>query len=151
MAEMESETVILHEVGEARAGRLLGPDWRDMLAGFKSKRTEVFARAIKDNLADCLSTLPALLDMQARCSLHFYFAEFDGLRKSLFPALVEGYRAWRETGNEQALRSAVRSGQQHWLDAAQQLIKQYRQDPQDAEKNILARIPADLAHSFCTL
>jgi hypothetical protein len=58
---------------------------------------------------------------------------------------------WRETGNEQALRNAVQTGQQHWLDAARQLLKQYRQDPQDAEKNILAQIPADLAHTFCTL
>ncbi|MGA7179649.1 MAG: Sfum_1244 family protein [Thiobacillaceae bacterium] len=151
MAEMESETVILHEVGEARAGRELGLEWRSMIASFNGKRAEVFARAIKDNLADCLSTLPALMDMQAKCSLHFYFAEFDGLRKSLFPALAEGYHVWRETGNDQSLREAVKSGQQHWLKTAQQLVATYARDPQNAEKNILAQIPADLGHTLCTL
>lgn len=151
MTEMESESVILHEVGEARSSRLLGQGWRDMLAGLASKRAEVFARAVKDNLADCLSTLPALLDRQAKCSLHFYFAEFDGLRKSLFPALVEGYQTWRETGDHQSLREAVMIGQQHWLKIAQQLIKTYQSDPLNAEKNILAQLPADLGHTFCTL
>ncbi|NDU91289.1 MAG: hypothetical protein G3I10_01505 [Ferrovum sp.] len=130
MVEKESETAILHEIGEVCAGRELGQDWRDMLASFNRKRSEIFARAIKDNLADCMSTLPALLDMQSKCSLHFYFAEFDGLRRSLFPALVEGYQIWRETGDDQSLRQAVSTGQHHWLKTAQQLVESYRHDAQ---------------------
>ncbi len=151
MSEAEGEAVILHEVGEALAGRQLGREWRNMLASLSSKRAEVFARAIKDNLADCVSTLPALMDMQAKCSLHFFFAEFDGLRKSLFPSLVEGYRTWRETGSDQSMRDTVSLGQQHWLSVANQLVALYQRDPQNSEKDMLGLLPADLGQIFCTL
>jgi hypothetical protein len=151
MAEMESETVILHEVGEAMASLQLGEGWREMLTSLNSKRAEAFARAIKDNLADCVSTLPALLDMQSRCSLHFYFAEFDGLRKSLFPALAEAYIKWRETGSDRALRDVVKTGRQHWLGTAQKLVELHQHDPQNSESNILKQIPADMGNTFCTL
>jgi hypothetical protein len=61
MTEGEIETLILHEEGELAAGRLLGGAWADKLAGLGGKRAEIFARAVKDNLADCLVTLPGLL------------------------------------------------------------------------------------------
>ncbi|MCK7491236.1 MAG: hypothetical protein MZW92_05605 [Comamonadaceae bacterium] len=89
MTDAESEAVILHEVGEGLAERLLGRDWKDMISSFTRKRLEILARAVRDNLADCLSTLPGLIERDAQCSLHFYFANFEGMRRTLFPRLVE--------------------------------------------------------------
>ncbi len=86
--------MILHEIGEGLAERLLGRDWKDMIASFTRKRPEILARAVRDNLADCLSTLPGLIERDAQCSLHFYFANFEGMRRTLFPRLVESYRRW---------------------------------------------------------
>lgn len=147
MTEAESETVILHEVGEARADRLLGPLWRQMLGSFGHKHAEMLARSVRDNLADCLSTLPALVENQAWCSLHYYMAEFDGLRQVLFPRLTEAYRQWRESGNTAALTDAIARGGEHWLKQAELLLEIYRTDPATAE----ARVQALLKPNPCPL
>jgi hypothetical protein len=122
MVAAETETLILHELGEARAGGLLGERWGEMLAELSERRTELLLRAVRDNLADCLSTLPALLEREARASIHFYFSQFDGLRRELFPALVAAYRDWRESGAASALRQAVERGAAHWASVARELL-----------------------------
>lgn len=122
MVAAETETLILHELGEARAGSLLGERWDEMLAGLSERRAELLARAVRDNLADCLSTLPGLLEREARASIHFYFSQFDGLRRELFPALATAYREWRESGAAGALRPAIERGVEHWSSVARQLL-----------------------------
>ncbi len=136
MAEHESETLILHERGEARAEPLLGQGWRDMLASFADRRAELVARAVRDHLADCLVTLPELLEGGDGCSIHFYFANFDGLRRQLFPRLVQGYHAWRATDDDDGLRAAVAAGGAHWQDAAQGFVAAWRSAPPEAERTI---------------
>ena len=138
MTEAQSETVILHEIGEAHADRLLGADWQAMIGNFTQKHPELLARSIRDNLADCLSTLPALLKNRAWGSLHYYMAEFDGLRLVLFPALSQAYKTWRETGDTEALEKTIARGQTHWLKQAELLLEIYRNDPQNAEEEIQA-------------
>jgi hypothetical protein len=122
IVEAETETVILHELGEARAASLLGPAWEEMLAGLDDRRAELVARAVRDNLADCLTTLPALLERDARASIHFWFAHFEGLRRELFPALAAAYRDWSERGAAMALAHAVAAGASHWERIARRLL-----------------------------
>ncbi len=129
MAAAEGETLILHEIGEGLAEPLLGPAWREMLGGLPERRAELLARAVRDNLADCLSTLPALLERGASPSLHFYFANFEGLRRGLFPRLWSAYSAWRRTGDDADLRLACRDGAAHWREAAQRLLATWQDDP----------------------
>jgi hypothetical protein len=114
MATAEAETLILHDLGEHQAGRLLGPAWETMLSGLANRRAELFARAARDHLADCLVTLPALLERGASASLHFWFAGLDGVRRQLVPALPATYVAWREGDGGRALHAAVLSGATHW-------------------------------------
>jgi len=120
MSERETETLILHERGEHAAGRLLGPGWEQMIAGFTSRRAELVARAVRDNLADCLVTLPALLAQPDDASLHFWFANFDGMRRELFPRLAAAYE--KVSHGDTPLREAVAAGSAHWSDAARQLL-----------------------------
>ncbi len=122
MVAAETETLILHELGEARAAGLLGGRWEEMLAGLSERRVELLVRAVRDNLADCLSTLPGLLEREADASIHFYFSQFDGLRKELFPALAAAYREWRESGAAGALRQAAERGAAHWAAVARDLL-----------------------------
>lgn len=88
MLDAETETLILHECGEHAAGRLLGAAWEERLACGCGRRTEILMRAVRDNLADCLVTLPALIERQAWPSVFFWFANFDGMRRELFPRLA---------------------------------------------------------------
>lgn len=136
MTGHESETLILHELGEAMAEPLLGPAWREMLASFTSRRAEILARAVRDNLADCLSTLPALIERGAECSLHFYFANFEGMRRVLFPALADAYRDWRESGSTQTLRETAEAGRGHWVNTALRLLEAHGEDPAGAERTM---------------
>ena len=140
MAEQEAETLILHELGEAMAEPLLGAKWRDLIASFKGRRAEILARAVRDNLADCLSTLPRLIEREAAGSIHFYFANFEGARASLFPLLAQAYCRWRESGSTDALRQAAEDGSAHWHETALRLLHLHQGDPTAAEKAIAAWI-----------
>ena len=82
MVEAETETLILHELGEHAAGVSLSPAWERMLDGFVERRAELFARAVRDHLADCTVTLPALVARGASASIHFWFAGLDGTARA---------------------------------------------------------------------
>jgi hypothetical protein len=133
MVEQESEVLILHEVGEAMAEPILGPQWRDMLMTFTSRRVIFFARSVRDNLADSLSTLPELIRHNQTCSIHFYFSNLEGLRRTLFPQLVSAYENWRDSGDLGELRAATAAGRVHWQQVAQQLLSTWQNDPQHAQ------------------
>jgi hypothetical protein len=122
MTEVETETLILHERGEFAAGKVLGPDWQTMIATYAERRPELLARAVRDNLADCLCTLPALLARDNPASLHFWFANFDGMRRELFPWLAAAYEHWLASGDRTALLNAVAAGRDYWQRAAERLL-----------------------------
>lgn len=140
IAEHESETLILHEVGEAMADPLLGESWNEMLSSFQLRRCELISRAVRDNLADCLSTLPELISRGDACSLHFYFSNFEGIRQSLFPTLSEAYKHWLTSGDFNQLRIAASSGKEYWLKTAQQLLNTWIDNPANAETMIANNI-----------
>jgi len=141
MADAESETLILHELGEFEAGRRLGTDWHDMVEGFTDRRAELVARALRDNLADCLVTLPALLDRRGAASVHFWFSNFDGIRRELFPRLADAYAAW--CGHRpQALDAAILAGAQHWQDLCEHALALRRERGADAESAIAGLLDA---------
>ncbi|MBK8120313.1 MAG: hypothetical protein IPK39_14890 [Sulfuritalea sp.] len=123
MTDCEIETLILHEEGELAAGRVLGGGWSGKLAGFSGKRAELLARAVRDNLADCLVTLPGLLQRGAEDSLHFWFSTFDGLRRELFPRLVEAYAARVGAGDTAILLDAAEAGREHFAALGLRLLE----------------------------
>ncbi|MGD9954146.1 MAG: Sfum_1244 family protein, partial [Burkholderiales bacterium] len=115
MAGNEIESMFLHEIGEARAGELLGPAWEDMLASPQSAGAETEARAVRDLLADCLVTLPALIARENRPALHFHFATFDAPRRELFPEALEAYEAFAAGGSLRRLARVAAEGAERWL------------------------------------
>jgi len=121
LAQAQAETLILHELGEARVAALLGPAWADMRATLTERRTELYARAARDLLADCWVTLPTLLERQDEASVHFMFSNFEGLRAHLFPGLANAYTAWC-TGDSQTLHNALKQGVWHWQQVCQQVL-----------------------------
>ncbi len=136
MADAEAETLILHEIGECRAGSLVGPEWETMLAGLTRRRTELFARAVRDHLADCLVTLPTLLDRGAAPAVHFWFANLQGLRQALFPRAAAAYAQWRDGGGDAALRAALAEGAAHWRCVASRVLALHREHAGGAEDAI---------------
>lgn len=117
LADREVETMVLHEIGEARAGRLLGARWHDLMAEILGTPAEPVARAVRDLLADCLCTLPALVE-RGGAALHFYFATFDAPRRQLFPEAVSAYQRFARGGDRAPLSRAVADGRRRWLGTA---------------------------------
>lgn len=123
MTDIEGEAMILHEVGEGLAGRVFGARWGELIEALPGKKLEILARSVRDHLADCLYTLPRLLERSAECSIYFYFANLDGIRKELFPQLVDAYTQWLDTRDANVLQSTIEAGRAHWQDAGLDLIE----------------------------
>jgi hypothetical protein len=125
MMEHQLHSVLLHELGELQAGEMLGPAWREMLVQLPHSKAEIGARAVKDHLADCVSTLPALLEAGEPAALHLYFANLNNMRKAIFPSLGVAYGHWVASGDRQPLLEAVRYGRDHWLAVARDVLALY--------------------------
>jgi hypothetical protein len=122
LAQSQAETLILHELGEARAAVLLGPAWQVMRGALDCRRTDLHVRAVRDLLADCWVNLPTLLERQADASLHFWFSNFEGLRAILFPRLKQAYAAWCAGDGGHALDEAIAVGAPHWQQVCEQVL-----------------------------
>jgi hypothetical protein len=123
MTEAEIESLVLHEIGEVKAGEALGDNWCEMIEAFPRSRLELMARAVRDHLADALSTLPTLIEQARPPSLHFYFANLSGMRKQIYPALFDAYHHWVQYDDTSQLENLIETGRQHWLQVAQELIQ----------------------------
>jgi hypothetical protein len=145
MTRNETEAMILHELGEGRAGEILGEDWHRMIESLARSKAEIMVRAVRDILADCLSTLPGLVAAQNTASLHFYFANFGGMRRHLFPEALVAYRRWVEENDPQILRALADDGLRRWLAVARAMLDIYRQKGAHsgpAIENLLEPAPA---------
>jgi hypothetical protein len=114
-----------------------------MLLALPTRRGELGARAVRDQVADLGTTLPALLDRGADASIHVWFAAYDGLREALYPGLVSAYSAWRSGDGGDALRRACAIGREHFARLAEDLVRRHA-DGEDGAA-IEALLAADTA------
>jgi hypothetical protein len=141
MVEDEIASLIYHEIGEVKASQLLGEDWEKMLITVAGTKAEWLARAVRDHLADCLVTLPQILDEAQTSTLLLYFANLKGLRKALFPSLFTAYQHWlQEKNNLIILQQVVKNGQNYWLNVAQSLLELYQTHPQESTWLIIQQL-----------
>lgn len=147
-----SEVLLLHEMGEWRAGRKLGSAWSALrLAQAGNRRAELRLRAVRDHLADLGTTLPALLAQGHATRLQFWFAGFEGHREALFPGLKRAYAAWHQGDAGAALHQAVTTGRGHFTELADELLAlQARHAPEDGRDTAAAVAQAlDAASAVC--
>jgi len=145
MTESETESVILHELGEAKVGEELGSAWESLLADLMRSRGEIMARAVRDLYADCATTLPGLLQRQNPAAIHFYFANLVGMRRKLFPALAAGYRDWLDNGSLAGLERAAGNGREHWRNLACEMLELHARLGEKAGDKIERLIESDAA------
>jgi hypothetical protein len=142
MARGETESLVLHELGELQAGELLGTEWEDMLLDLHDRRAEVVLRAVRDLLADCLVTLPQLAARGATRSLLFWIANFDGMRRALAPELAAAFIRDSARMDLAALERAATDGRQRWRDLAFELLAAWRRGGARAVCQESARLAA---------
>jgi hypothetical protein len=124
MVDAEVESAVWHEVGEVLAGRLLGPGWQERVLEVCGTRGERVMRAVRDHLADSLTTLPALLQDGPSGALHFYFANLSGMRAMLVPQLRQAYEQSVRDGSLEPLKRLVAPLREHWLGVARRLLEE---------------------------
>ncbi len=134
-----------HEVGEALAGELLGPDWEELVMAVAATRGEVLARALRDHLADSLATLPRLLAEGESSLWHYYAANLTGMRQALLPAFMPAYESWLASGGDEALAALARRARGHWEQRALALLERFRAEPRELIVELQKLPEADLA------
>ncbi|MDH5708632.1 MAG: hypothetical protein OEY75_05915 [Hylemonella sp.] len=136
LAQAQAETLILHELGEARVSALFGEDWGRMREAMNCRKTDLLLRAVRDLLADSLSTLPALLASGEDASVHFWFANFEGMRTELAPALPRAYAAWCAGDGGASLRAEIARGASHWQRVGEQAMVLHHQHGSAAQPQV---------------
>jgi len=100
----------------------LGTAWETLLAGLPHSKTEIMLRAVRDHLADALSTLPALLRRRQTAPLHFYFANLNSMRKYLYPSLMSAYEAWCAGKDFAPLKKQMLAGKSYWQTLCEDIL-----------------------------
>jgi hypothetical protein len=136
MTDNEVNTVLHHEIGEIKAGKILGELWETMLMELPRSQAEMMARAVRDNIADMQSTLPKLIENNEAAQIHFYFANLSSLRKMIFPSLQQAYSRWLETKNTASLNDLLAPANEHWISIANQMLGLYQQHGAAADSHI---------------
>jgi hypothetical protein len=110
--EDELENYIYHEVGEIKGDVFSRDVWREVIAAFPHTPVELFARAVKDLLADTneYGKLPHIVRERKAGSLAFHVAFLDGLAKELFPEIAEVFREFMNTRNWMLIEQAIAIG-----------------------------------------
>ena len=136
MAKVESALIIEHELGEVLAGELLGEQWNEMLNTLPRSTAEIMLRAIRDHLADALTTLEQMVAKNNPASIHFYFGGMTVMRKKIAPKLIASYEAWHESGDLKNITDIIEPSRKHWEQLANQCLQIFADKGVDATDDI---------------
>ena len=97
IVQSELETILFHELGEAKDRSFPHGLWRSLLVHFPFSRIELYLRTLKDLLADTHpgGTLNYIIREKKAGSLGFYLSNLKGLRHSLFPEIIPAIRKFK--------------------------------------------------------
>lgn len=140
MTATELESVILHELGEARVGAELGEAWDGLMATVMRSRAEIMVRVVRDLYADCLSSLPGLIARGDAAAIHFFFANFVGMRRKLAPELADAYEGWLPQRDPAILGQAAGASLQRWQAMTAELLALHARLGEDVTAEIEARL-----------
>lgn len=127
MTDREIKAVLLHEEGEYEVGVRFGEHWHSMLNDLVRTPAELMARAVRDHLADCLVTLPALAEEGNPASLHFFLGNLTNMRKEIFPGLERAYEDWLASDDTEPLVTIAEAGGVHWEQVALGMMNLHRE------------------------
>jgi hypothetical protein len=112
VAEAELETWIYHEIGEVHESAFDGHLWHEIVATYASSQVEIFARIIKDLLADthARGLLGHIVQGRLRASLGFYIAFMRSFTRLVFPEILKAFGEFRSTNDWSIIEEARQRG-----------------------------------------
>ena len=124
----EAETYVHHELGEAAEGEKIGGDWKILISSLSDGRAELFARAVKDILSDTSERgmLKHIIQNRKEGSLGFYIVFLGGLRKIIFPEILNAFQQFTETGDWEVLDNVRLAGYKKAEAYAERLLSDFQ-------------------------
>ena len=112
MLDLEMESHVRHELGEAADQVFPRRDWQALVGRFPHTRIDLMARSVKDLLGDTgpQGRLKFIIDQRRIASLGIYVAELDGLRALIFSELDEAYCRFLTDHNWDLIETARQHG-----------------------------------------
>jgi len=106
-----SELLVLHETGEAFEDDN-SEEWLQILNENTDRAAEFYVRGVKDLLADTSDKGPLkyIVGERKKALLNFHMAFLDGIRKELFPEIVDAFQRFSDSGDWSLLEEARRAG-----------------------------------------
>jgi len=106
--DRELDIFIYHEVGENKENLLDSKILKTIISVFPATALELVARAVKDIFADThpKGLLGHILAREKKSSLGFYVSFLDGMRKLLFPEIIEASNQFWENGDWSLIEKA---------------------------------------------
>ena len=128
-ARTEADTYVYHELGEAVEGEKIGNTWKLILTDLADGRAGLFARGVKDVLADTSEKgmLRYIIENRKEGSLGFYLVFLGGLRKLIFPEIVTAFRIFAGTGDWGIIDHAREAGYRRAEQYKTQLLELFRE------------------------
>lgn len=108
IANVELDTWIFHEIGEAREEVFTGRQWHDLVSAYPDSPIEYFARIIKDWLADTHpeGLLKYIANNQLESSMGFYIAFMSPFMRIMFPDIELAFKVLQERRDWSAVEEA---------------------------------------------
>ena len=111
IVDQEIPTFIHHEIGELREGHLGSETAKKLISTYPESAIELTVRALKDILADTHPNgmLSYIIAEEREASLGFYLGFLDGMRKVLFPEIIEAFKSFKDKRDWSGIVTALTS------------------------------------------
>jgi hypothetical protein len=111
LSSVVSELFVLHETGEAFEDEH-SDEWLEILNANTDRAAEFYLRGVKDLLADTSEKGPLeyIIEEREKTLLNFHMAFLDGIRKEIFPEIMNAFQKFADSGDWSLLEDARRIG-----------------------------------------
>ena len=146
IAGRELETWVHHEIGEVLETGFDGDLWQELVSAYANTPVEIFARVLKDVLADTHpeGLLGYIVKNRVESSLGFYIAFQRAVSRAVFPEIREAFFQFRQTGDWGLIDAARESGQRNMYRHAASLARLHREAQASRAAGAKARIISEI-------
>ena len=129
IARRELESWVYHEIGEVLETGFDSGLWQELVSTYANTPVELFARVLKDVLADTHpeGLLGHIVQNRVESSLGFYVAFQRAISRSVFPEIREAFFRFRQTNDWSLIEAARESGQRNMYRHAAALTLLHRE------------------------
>jgi len=135
-----------HEIGEVLETGFDGELWQEIVSAYANSPVEIFARVLKDVLADTHpeGLLGHIVQNRIESSLGFYIAFQRAISRAVFPEIREAFFRFRQTGDWGPIEEARESGRRNMYRHAADLARLHREAGSSGTDRVRVRIITEI-------